>query len=390
MGPELVAVRRDLHRHPELGFREARTASLVADRLEALGLHVRRGVGITGVLAELDNGAGRCIALRADMDALPIHEEGDHDYRSAVPGVMHACGHDVHTSSLLGAAALLLGARARGELPPGTVRFLFQPSEEGCDADGRSGAMRMIEDGAMEGVEAVFGLHVGAHLPSGSFYLREGAVMAGSEEIAVEVRGRSAHAARPEEGVDALVLAAQGVLAVQQAVSRRISPMQPGVVHFGRIEGGNAQNVLADRVRLEGTLRFFDSGVRERLVAAVRGAFEALERQGASTEVRIGPGYLPVVNDGPVTAAVRRALVDVAGEGAVRPMEPMMLAEDFAFLAREAPGAFVWLGAALPDRREHHHPRFDVDESVLPLAAAGLARSAAALLERAPEGVAAS
>jgi amidohydrolase len=377
---ELVRLRRDLHRNPELGFQETRTASLVAERLEALGLNVRRGVGVTGVVTDIDNGPGRRVALRADMDALPIQEEGEHDYRSSVPGVMHACGHDFHTASLLGAARLLVSARERGDLPGGSVRLLFQPSEERSDAEGQSGAVRMIEDGAMEGVDAVVGLHVGAHLPSGRFFLSDGAVMAGSEEIAIEVHGRSAHAARPEEGVDALFLAAQGIVVAQQAVSRRISPMESGVVHFGRIEGGTAPNVLADRVRLEGTLRYFDPDVRRRLAEAVRGAFEGLERLGARSVVRIGPGYVPVVNDPGVSETVRGALAALAGEDAVLPMAPMMGAEDFAFLAREAPGAFFWLGAALAEPREHHHPRFDVDEGVLPLAAAAMTHAAMALL----------
>jgi amidohydrolase len=180
--------------------------------------------------------------------------------------------------------------------------------------------------------------------------------------------------------VVALWLAAQGLVLVQQAVSRRISPMDCGVVHFGRIEGGTALNVLADRVTLEGTLRYFEANVRERLADAVRGAFEGLERVGAQVTLRMGPGYLPVVNDGRVTATVRRALTELAGPDAVVPMEPMMAAEDFAFLAGEAPGHFFWLGARLADPREHHHPRFDIDESVLPLAAASMARSAVALL----------
>jgi amidohydrolase len=377
---ELVSTRRDLHRHPELGFNESRTSSLVAARLEALGLEVRRNVGITGVVAQLDNGPGLRVALRADMDALPIQEEGDHDYLSTVPGVMHACGHDAHMSSLLGAAKLLVHARERGQLQGGKVRFLFQPSEERSDAEGRSGAMRMIDDGAMEGVDAVVGLHVGAHLPSGKLFVSEGPIMAGSEEIFVEVRGKSAHAARPHEGVDALLLAAQAVTLVQQAVSRRISPMEAGVVHFGQIHGGTAQNVLADRVTLDGTLRYFDEGVRERLTDAVRATFEGLEAHGARVTLRVGPGYLPVVNDREVTRTVRAALVELAGPGAVVPMEPMMGAEDFAFLAREAPGVFFWIGAALPDPREHHHPRFDIDETVLPLAAASMATAATALL----------
>ncbi len=380
LGEDLVRLRRDLHRNPELSFREERTARVLAGRMEALGLPVRTGVGRTGVVAEIRNGAGPTVALRADMDALPIQEEADHDYASVVPGVMHACGHDAHCAGLVGAARLLVETREAGDLPAGTVRLLFQPSEETADEEGLSGASRMVEDGAMDGVDAVVGLHVGGHLPAGKIFVGPGAVMAGSEEIRVEVRGRSAHAARPEEGVDALALACQGVVAVQQAVSRRLSPMQSGVVTFGRIEGGSAPNVLADRVRLHGTLRYFDPEVRERLVAAVRGAFGGLEAMGAEVAVGIGSGYPPLVNDPEVSEVVRRAAEEIAGPDSVLEPERMMGAEDFAVLARHAPGCFVWLGAALPDPREHHHPRFDVDESVLPLGAALLAQAARRLL----------
>ncbi|MGD2068726.1 MAG: M20 family metallopeptidase [Gemmatimonadota bacterium] len=382
LSADLVALRRDLHRHPELSFEETRTAAICARSMAELGLVVRTGVGLTGVVADLQNGDGPTVALRADMDALPIQEVGDHGYLSTVEGVMHACGHDAHTAGLVGAARLLVAARERGELPPGTVRLLFQPSEEKADAEGKSGATRMIEDGAMEGVDFVTGLHVGAHLPAGKLFVSEGEVMAGSEEIGVEVQGESAHAARPNEGVDALTLAAQGIVTIQQAVSRRIDPMESGVVTLGTIQGGRAPNVLADLVRIEGTLRYFRAEVRDALIAAVRASFEMLERHGARVEVRIGPGYVPVVNHPDVSTTLERAFVELVGEDAVLPMEPMMGAEDFAFLAREAPGCFYWLGAACPEPREHHHSRFDIDESVLPLGAASLAIAAVSLLER--------
>lgn len=381
LAPDLVALRRALHRHPELSFQEHATAARVAGELRALGLTVRTGVGRTGVTAELGSGEGPTVALRADMDALPIQEETGAAYASEVPGVMHACGHDVHMSGLVGAARLLVEEYRAGRLPPGRVRLLFQPSEEGMDSEGRSGAVRMIEDGAMDGVDAVLGLHVWAHLPAGVLYLREGPLMAGSDEVVVEVRGRSSHAARPDEGVDALVLAAQGILAAQTVVSRGLSPMQRGVVSFGTIEGGVAPNVLADRVRLHGTLRYFEDEVRGRLRAGVERAFATAGVMGGSAEVSFRSGYPPVVNDPRTTAAVREATAALLGAGALQEAEPMMGAEDFAFLARRAPGTFLWLGAGLPDRREHHHPRFEIDESVLPVGAAVLAAGARKLLE---------
>ncbi len=378
---ELSALRRDFHRHPELAFREHRTGEVVATRLEEMGYRVRRGVGITGVTGELDNGPGPTVALRADMDALPIQEEGDHDYRSVVPGVMHACGHDAHMTGLLGAARLLARDREEGRLPRGSVRLLFQPSEERMDEEGKSGAMRMVEDGAMAGVAAVAGLHVGAHLPCGKLFVKDGPIMAGSDDLRVVVRGKSAHAALPHEGVDALFLAAQGILAAQGAVSRRLSPMENGVVTFGVIRGGVASNVVPEEVTLLGTVRYFTGDVRERLHRAVRGAFRGLEAQGAAVSVDVLPGYPPLLNHREVTAVARRVAEGVLGKDEVWDAEPMMGAEDFAILAQHAPGTFLWLGAALPDPREHHSPRFDIDESVLPLAAALLAGWGTALLE---------
>jgi amidohydrolase len=378
--PELVALRRDLHRHPELAFQERRTAAIGSARLEALGLEVRTGVGITGVVAELHNGPGPVVVLRADMDALPIEEDASHDYPSTVPGVMHACGHDAHVAGLVGAATLLAQDRDAGELPAGTVRFLLQPSEEGVDDEGKSGATRMIEAGVLDGVDAAAGLHIGGPVPAGRILLGDGPVMGGGEEIVVTVRGRSAHAALPHEGVDAIALAAQGLVATHAAVGRRLAPTDQGVVSFGRIEGGTAPNVVADVVHIHGTLRYFTDMVRAVLEDVVRGAFMALEAQGAKVEVRFLPGYPPVVNDLRAAAAVRRALDDLVGVAPVLPQPPVLLAEDFAFFARAVPAVFFWVGAALEEPRQHHHPRFDIDESVLPLCAAALAQAGRALL----------
>lgn len=381
LAQELSDLRRDFHRHPELAFMEHRTGGVVADFLGDLGFRVRREVGITGVVGELENGKGPVVALRADMDALPIQERGDHDYRSTVPGVMHACGHDAHMAGLLGAARLLAEDMNAGRLPEGTLRLLFQPSEERADEEGKSGATRMIEDGAMREVVAIAGLHVGAHLPAGKIFLKDGTMMAGGDDFRIRVLGRSAHAALPHEGVDALVLTAQGILGAQQAVSRRISPMDHGVLTFGTVRGGVASNVLPEEVELRGTLRYFTEEVRNRLHRSLRDAFTALEAQGGKVTVDVRPGYPPLVNHLGVTEIARAVAQSVGGEENVWPAEPMMGAEDFALLAREAPGTFIWLGAALPDPREHHHPRFDIDESVLPTAAALLAGMGASLLE---------
>jgi amidohydrolase len=381
----LVEIRRDLHRHPELSFQEHRTAARAAEEAAAAGFTVRTGIARTGVVAELNGGAGPVVALRADMDALPIDEANEHDFASETEGVMHACGHDAHVAGLIGAARLLAGLRDEGRLPPGRVRLLFQPSEEAMDSEGKSGARRMAEEGAMDGADAVVGLHVGAHLEAGRVFLAPGPFFAGTDTVRITVRGRAAHAARPHEGVDALVLAAQGILAAQQVVARRVAPESPAVVSLGTVQGGNASNIVCDRVELTGTIRFFDARTRNALRRGLAEVFGALEAQGAQVQVQFIDGYPPVVNDPGVTARVRAAADAVAGPGVLaEAADAAMTAEDFSFLAERAPGAFFWLGAALPDPREHHHPRFDIDESVIPLGAALLAGAAVELLSNAP------
>jgi amidohydrolase len=284
MAEDFTAIRRDLHRHPELSFNEVRTADIAADAARELGLEVRTRVGKTGVVADFRTGDGPTVAIRGDMDALPIQEVHDPEYRSTVEGVMHACGHDGHVTGVIGAMRLIVDAHQRGEVPPGRIRFLFQPSEETTDDEGLSGAMRMVEDGAMDGVEAVIGLHLGGPLPLGAIFMGDGAIMAGAEEVRVEVHGKSGHGARPDLGVDAIVLASQGILAAQQAVSRRLSPLDKGVLTFGRIRGGSAINQIPDHVLIEGSMRFFSEAVHLQLRDGLEDAFRGLEAQGARVE----------------------------------------------------------------------------------------------------------
>jgi len=381
LAADLTAIRRDLHRHPELSFQEIRTAGIAAKEMEVLGFSVRTGIGRTGVIAELHNGQGPLIALRADMDALPIKEANAHDFVSQNAGVMHACGHDGHVAGMIGAARILAEERDSGRLPSGTIRFIFQPSEETTDDEGKSGAMRMVDEGAMEGVDAVVGLHLGGPLPSGKIFFAAGPIMAGAEEVHIDVHGKATHAGLPEAGVDALVLAARGVVAAQDATPKSRSPVEDGILSFGRIAGGTANNILADHVSIDGTMRFFSEEVRQRLHRRLDAAFGALEDSGARITIQIGTAYLPVINDDRVTEWVRAAAVGLVGEDDVLPIEPMTFAEDFSFLANEAPGTFFWLGAALPRPRMHHEADFDIDESALPVGAATLAAGAIRLLE---------
>ena len=381
LAADLTAIRRDLHRHPELSFQEVRTAAVAAKEMEALGFSVSTGIGRTGVIADLHNGEGPIVALRADMDALPIQEANMHDFVSENPGVMHACGHDGHVAGLIGAARILAEQKSSGHLPSGTVRFIFQPSEESTDDEGKSGSMRMVEEGVMEGVDAVVGLHLGGPLPTGKIFFAAGPIMSGASEIHIEVLGKSSHAGMPEAGVDALVLAARGVVATKDAAPESYSPVEDGLISFGQITGGTATNVLADRVAIEGTMRYFSEETRERLCRRLEEAFGVVAEAGGEVRIDVETGILPVINDDGVTASVRAAVIDLVGEGDVHPIEPMTLAEDFSFFAREAPGTFFWVGAALPKPRMHHEADFDIDEAALPLGAATLAAGAIRLLE---------
>jgi IAA-amino acid hydrolase len=373
---ELIGLRRHFHQHPELSFKELRTAAEVAGRVASLGYAVRTNVGLTGVVAELSNGTGPRVALRADMDALPIHEANNVEYCSTNPGVMHACGHDAHMTMLIGAARLLADVHKRGELPNGNIRLLFQPSEESSDAENKSGAARMIDDGALDDVDSVFGLHVGAHLESGKFFVRRGPIMAGSDTFSAAVLGKSSHAARPHEGVDAIVLAAHVILACQNAVARRISPFNQGVLTIGMINGGTAENIIADRITLRGTLRYFEDDVRQVLRRELRNALNVAETLGGDYELDLRNGYPPVVNENAMTELAQSSIAQIFGEDSIRAFEPMMGAEDFALMLQKAPGAFIWLGAALGTPREHHHPEFNIDESVLVKGASALAAMA--------------
>jgi amidohydrolase len=370
--PAVVAVRRDLHAHPELSNREERTGHLVAERLRGLGLEVRYPVAKTGVVGILRGGRpGGVVALRADIDALPIEETNDIAFRSQAKGVMHACGHDAHTAILLGAAEVLAGLRAR---LPGTVVFLFQPAEEGAPDGEEGGAPLMVKEGVLDDpkVAAVFGLHVGSWVSVGQAGWTDGPIFASSDTFRIEVEGKTVHGAQPHMGIDPVPIAAELVQALQLIVSRQVDGRQPRVLTIGRIEGGSRFNIIAGRVTMDGTLRTHDATVRSeikaRMARTVKGVAEA---HGTTATLRfLDGGNPPTVNDAALARDVAvPALRRVFGEGAVR-VEPQMVAEDFPAFGEKAPTFYFLLGTRNDARgiaSVNHTAAFDVDEDALPL-----------------------
>lgn len=360
--PELVQLRRHLHRHPELSGHEHQTAALVAGELRRSGWLVREGVGRTGVIAELGPEGAPLVALRTDMDALPIEERTALPYASCHQGLMHACGHDIHTTVGLGVARLLGG---RPELLRCRVRLLFQPAEETAE-----GARWMREAGAMDGVAALFGVHVFPSLPAGSIGVRSGSLTAAAGELEIEVLGESGHGARPHQSTDAIWIAARVVSGLQEAISRRLDPLHPVVVSFGRIEGGRAFNVIADHVRLLGTVRCLDLEVHDRLPAWIEDTVHALCR-GHGGEARVHYRCIspPVHNDAQLTELVAAAAEHLLGRQRVLRLEqPSLGAEDFAELLQAAPGSMFRLGVAGPEGcTPLHSNTFAPDEDCLPV-----------------------
>lgn len=372
---QLVAWRREFHAHPEPGFRETRTAARVAEVLTGLGYRVRTGVGRTGVVAERGEGHP-IIAIRADMDALPIQEVNDVLYASQVPGVMHACGHDAHTAIALGVAQLLAD-----ESFPGTLRLLFQPAEEVADEEGLSGAPRMIQDGAMEGVDAVLALHVDPSVEVGDIVLETGPASAGVDTFYASIIGRGGHGASPHRAVDPIYIAAHVVLALHGIVSRRLDPMAPAVISVGAIHGGQADNVIPDRVELRGTIRYMKPEVQRQIHTEIERALQVARALGGDYELRLEIGYPPMMNDDRIVGLLRKVAVDLLGEEHIQPPHPGMGAEDFGYFSERAPGAMFGLGCKIEgDERVAHSPRFDIDERCLPIGAAILAEAALRLL----------
>jgi amidohydrolase len=383
--PELIALRRHLHAHPELSGNEHQTAALVAGELRGLGWSVREGVGRTGVLAELGperDAAGRpapLVALRVDMDALPVEERSGLPFASCHQGVMHACGHDIHTTVGLGVARLLAPLADRLS---SRVRLLFQPAEETAQ-----GAAWMLADGAMDGVEALFGVHVFPSLPVGSIGVRSGSLTAAAGELEVEVLGEGGHGARPHQSTDAIWIAARVVSGLQEAISRRLDALNPVVVSFGRIEGGKAFNVIADHVRLLGTVRCLDLELHAELPGWIEDTVHALcKGHGGAARVRYRCISPPVHNDPALTALVADVATELVGRGQVRWLEqPSLGAEDFAELQRDTPGTMFRLGVAGPQGCPPlHNCGFNPDEGCLAVGVEVLAASLLRWMERRP------
>lgn len=384
LSPALVAIRRDLHRHPELGFDEVRTAARVARQLQQLGVEVREGVGKTGVVGLLagEPAGGRVIAVRAEMDALPIQEEGVAEYRSEVPGRMHACGHDAHVACTLGAAMLL--TRRRGRLA-GAVKFLFQPSEEPG-----GGAEAMIADGVLRqpSVDAIIALHTYPGLEAGRVGVGQGPLMARADRLHITIRGEGGHAAEPHRTIDPVVIGAAVVLQLQTVVSRSVDPLEAAVVTIGSMQAGSSPYVIPSVCELTGTVRSVTPEVGSEMIRLVRRVTEkTAEAHGASASVEVEQVCPAVVNDPEVTAVLRRAAGRLLGDHAVATARPTMAAEDFGCYLATVPGSFFWLGVAgkadgvaMP----WHHPRFDIDEAALGVGAATLAATCLEYLEASP------
>jgi amidohydrolase len=369
--PELIQLRRHIHRHPELSGHEQQTAALVAGELRRWGWQVREGVGRTGV------------ALRVDMDALPVEERTGLDYASTQQGLMHACGHDLHTAVGLGVARLLAGLAERApERLTARVRLLFQPAEETAQ-----GAAWMKADGAMEGVEALFGVHVFPSLPAGTIGVRSGSLTAAAGELEVEVLGEGGHGARPHQSTDAIWIAARVVSGLQEAISRRLDALHPVVVSFGRIEGGKAFNVIADHVRLLGTVRCLDTDVHAQLPGWIEDTVQALcQGHGGEARVRYRVISPPVHNDPALTELVAEAAVELLGRSQVQWLEqPSLGAEDFAHLLEDTRGTMFRLGVAGPQGcTPLHSNTFAPDEAALPVGIQVLTWSLLRWMERRP------
>ncbi len=375
---ELIEWRRDFHMHPEIGFELHRTSKIVADELEKMGYRVKRGVGKTGVVAEIGEG-GKVIAIRADMDALPILEQNEVEYISQNKGAMHACGHDSHTAMALGAALIL-----SKEKLPGRVRFLFQPCEETTDEEGKSGAQRMSAEGAMENVDYIIAQHVDPLHPVGTIGINAGPSSGGVDSWYGVISGKGGHGAHPDKTIDPFYLLAHVILALNGIVSRRINPFEAAVVSIGSISGGFTENVIPESVKITGTLRFTNEKVHQQIHEEMKRAFEIAKTLGGDYQLRYEIGGPPMINDAQVSEVIEKTGQDMLGAENVSEIEKTLGAEDFGEFLKHAPGAMFTLGTQKQGHENYllHHPKFDLDERALPIGTAMLVETAKRFLEQ--------
>lgn len=370
---EMVGIRRHLHEYPELSFEEVETPAYIAAYHKELGHEVREGVGGRGVVAVLRGAKpGKTVALRADFDALAIQEENDIPYKSKVAGKMHACGHDGHTATLLGLAKAL--NKMKSEIT-GNIIFIHQHAEEVAPG----GAKPMIEDGCLDGVDVIFGTHLWAPTPIGEILVRDGAIMAAADKVEIAIQGKGGHGAEPHHSIDAVTLASQFVISAQQLISRRIDPLKSAVLTIGHFEAINPFNVIADRVKLAGTIRTFEESVRTQMEQELEAVLNATCLAfGASYEYRYTRGYPPVYNHQKETEFVAQLASTVPGVEQVKTCTPFMVGEDFAYYLEKVPGTFFFTGAKSPEWETaypHHHARFNFDERAMLIAAKTLGKA---------------
>jgi amidohydrolase len=372
--PSLVKLRRELHQYPELAFNEYKTSERIAKELRKLRIDVKRPIAKTGVVGVLNKGIkGKTIALRADMDALPVLEQTNFPYKSKNKGTMHACGHDVHMACLIGTAKIL--TRLKDELP-GKVKFIFQPSEEVSPG----GAKPMIEAGVLKNpdVSGIFALHCDPAIPIGQIGVREGPTMAHADSFDITIIGKGGHGARPHDGVDAIVVAAQVIQALQTIVSRKINPLEPVVVSIGKMEGGSARNIICDKVILKGTARTLNKEVAKKIPGLLKEIISGITKSaGASFELNYYGGYPILINHPKATDLARKTVDKLFGKDAIFELRrPMMGGEDFAYYLQKIPGSFLRLGIRNPKKDAiypWHHPKFTVDEDAIKIGSALLA-----------------
>ena len=356
-------MRRDLHQIPELGFNEVQTAAYIAEHLNALNIDFESGIGKTGIIAQIGKPSENTIALRADMDALPIQEENSSKYQSKKPGFMHACGHDAHVAMLLGIAEYLKSIA--NELN-GQVLCVFQPSEERGDSNGISGARHILRSGKLNNAKMILGMHVMSNLPAGRFGIIPEGAMASGDMFNAVIHGRGGHDAWAHETIDPIFITTQVLNAVYGIRSRKIDPLASCTLSIGTINGGTSANIIPESVSLSGTLRTFDPKVREILVAELERALKLSELFGGSYELEL-PIHQPVTwNDPKLADKVRQVCVGLFGEDSIAEIKPTLGVEDFSWYSLEMPALFIMLGAQLPgDIRPHHNPRFNIDDSIL-------------------------